>query len=167
MFFKDEVTDVLPLDREHRKKWFNATGLLLGLDAEETEKTLELFNGLLDNWEQYKKYHDIYEYMLPMVRRAINYLYSEDSIIWSIKMDKKRLYVYRHNFSLPDYVEHFDRLYKSSIRNIRDNFKNIDAEAEVCHLCIRDYFYHLSNVSKAEDYESIIRDTKLTKLIEE
>jgi hypothetical protein len=167
MFFKDEVTDVLPLDRQHRMKWFNATGLLMGLNAEEIEKTLEIFNELLDNWEQYKKYHDIYEYMLPMVRRAINYLYSEDGIIWSIKMDKKRLYVYRHNFSLPDYVEHFDRLYKSSIKNIRDNFKNIDAEAEVRHLCIRDYFYHLSNVSKTEDYESIIRDTKLTKLIEE
>ena len=42
MFFKDEVTDVLHLDRQHRMKWFNATGLLMGLNVEEIEKTLEV-----------------------------------------------------------------------------------------------------------------------------
>jgi len=166
MYFKDEVTDVLPLDKEHRKKWFNATGLLAGLDAIETEKTLEILNDLLDNWERYKRYHDIYEYMLPMLRRAINYLYSDESMIWSIKKDKKRTFVYRYNFNLLNYVEHFNSIFVKNQEYFQETFKNIDAQAELCHLCIRDYFYKLAEDSKTEDYESIIRDLNINRIIE-
>ena len=114
MYFRDEVTDLLGLDKEHRVKWFDATGLLMGLTPEEREKTIELFHSLLDNWETYKKYHDIYEFMLPMVRRAINYLYSDESMIWSIKKDNKRTFVYRYNFDLLKYFEHFNSLFISN-----------------------------------------------------
>jgi len=166
MYFKDEVTDVLPLDKEHRKTWFVTTGLLSGLDAIETEKTLEIFNNLLDNWEMYKKYHDIYEYMLPMLRRAINYLYSDESMIWSIKRDEKRTFVYRYNFNLLNYIEHFNSIFVKNQESFQENFKNIDAQAELCHLCIRDYFYKLAEDSKPEDYESIIRDLNINRIIE-
>ena len=167
MFSKDEITDILPLDKEHRKKWFNATGLLTGLDEEERGKILEIFNELLDNWDIYKKYNDIYGYMMPMLRRAINYLYSDECLIWTIKKDEKRLFVYRHNFNLLDYVEHFNSLFLKMKKIFTDTFANIDAEVELCHLCIRDYFYHLATISKSEDYISILRDKRINNIIDE
>ena len=166
MYFKDEVTDLLGLDKQHRKKWFEATGLLSGLNEEENSQTIELFNLLLDNWETYKKYHDIYEFMMPMLRRAINYLYSDESMIWSIKRDEKRLFVFRHNFNLLNYIEHFNGIFVRNRESFQETFKNIDAQAELCHLCIRDYFYKLAEESKANDYESIIRDLKINTIIE-
>jgi hypothetical protein len=166
MYFESEVTDLLNLDEYHRKKWFESTGLLSGLNAEEIEKTLEIFNLLLDNWETYKKYDKIYEFMLPMLRRAINYLYSDESMIWSIKKDDKRTFVFRYNFNLFDFIEHFNNLFVINRESFRENFKNIDSEAELCHLCVRDYFYKLAKLSKSEDYDSIVRDLKIKKIIE-
>ena len=167
MYFKDEITDILPLDKEHRRKWFQATGLLMGLNVEESQKTLDIFNELLDNWELYKKYNEIYEYMLPMLRRAISYLYSDECIIWSIKSDKKRLEVYRLNFNLLEYIDHFNNLFIKNKVSFIDNFVNIDAEAELCHLCIRDYFYHLSKISSSEDYLSILREKRINNILDE
>lgn len=166
MYFESEVLDILPLDSEHREKWFSATGLLSGLNKEERVQTLILFNLLLDNWETYKKYDKIYEYMMPMVRRAINYLYSDESMIWSIKKDDKRAFVYRYNFNLLEYVEHFNIIFVKNQESFQETFKNIDGQAELCHLCIRDYFYKLANESKSEDYGSIIRDLKINNIIE-
>jgi len=165
MFFKDEIVDILPLDKEHRRKWFSATGLLMGLNVEEVEKTLDIFNELLDNWEIYKKYNEIYDYMLPMLRRAINYLYSDECLIWSIKSDKKRLTVYRLNFDLLEYVEHFNSLFIKNKENFLNNFVNIDAEAELCHLCIRDYFYRLAKISSSEDYISLLREKRINAIV--
>lgn len=165
MLFRDEIPDLLKLNRQHREKWFNSTGLLSGLNEEERLQTLNLFNLLLDNWETYKKYDKIYEYMLPMVRRAINYLYSDESMIWSIKKDNKRLFVYRHNFNLSEYIEHFNSIFVKNEKSFQETFKNIDGPAELCHLCIRDYFYKLAEDSKAKDYDSIIRDIKINTII--
>ncbi len=165
MSFRDEIIYLLISNRQHREKWFSETGLLSGLNEVEILETLNLFNLLLDNWETYKKYDKIYEYMLPMLRRAINYLYSDESMIWSIKKDNKRLFVYRHNFNLLEYIEHFNSIFVKNEKSFQETFKNIDGTAELCHLCIRDYFYKLASESKSEDYDSIIRDININKII--
>ena len=164
-YFKDEITDLLPLDKQHRENWLSSTGFLTGLNEVERLQTLHLFELLLNNWQLYRKYDKIYEFMIPMIRRAINYLYSEESMIWSIKRDDKRLFVYRHNFKLLDYVNHFNEIFVKNEHSFQETFQNIDAQAELCHLCIRDYFYKLAKESKTEDYEIILRDLKINSII--
>lgn len=164
MRFEDEIIDVLPLDIEHRKKWFSATGILHGLNSEEVEKTLELFNKVLDNWDRYKKYN-ISEYVLPMIRKSIHYLYSDESIIWSFKSDSNRLKVYRLKFNIEEYFKHFNYIFNRNINQFKNEFSNIDAEAELFNLCIKDYFTKLSNDSLSEDYISTIRDLNINTIL--
>jgi len=164
MFFKESIQELIS-NKDKREEWVNTSGLLVNLTDNQKQKLFELFNDVLNNWEEFKKYEIIYEFIPPMLRQAISYLDIDANMPYSVKSNKKKTFVYLWKFNLNNYLNHFNELYTSSSTSFSKIFLNIDIEAELCHLCIRDYFYKLAKESKVEDYESIIRDNKINEII--
>jgi len=167
MYFSEEVNYLVDLDSEHREKWLSATGLLVGLEEEEKKIALSFFDIILNDWEHFKKYEQIYEFFPPMIRRAVNFLYTKNDMIWSVQRDDRRLFVFRNKFNIYDFVDHFNRIFTDFKDQFQTKFVYLDSDAELCHLSIRDYFYKLAEESKTEDYLQIKRDIQIKNLIDE
>jgi hypothetical protein len=165
MFFKDYIDKLINSSEVEREDWLEISGFFGGISKSQKEKMIELFNQLLNNWSRYEKFISICEYMLPMIRQAASYLDIDGNMPYTVKSNNKKVFVYNYNFDLDKYLEHFHELFNVSSDQFLKIFINIDVEAELCHLCIRDYFYSLAKSSKVELYDSIVREINIDKII--
>ena len=162
-FTHDLVEDLLPLNDEHRKKWLDLNGYLLGSNVDESDKIRELFSIILNNWEIYKVYQ-ISTYFIDICRQAVYHLYSEEKLDWRIKDNELKLFVYRSRFRLIDLIDHIEKIMSTCLSNLRDVFKSLSIEYELCKLSLKDYFEELYLTSDTSIDN--VRDLKIKNVIE-
>lgn len=168
----NNLIDLVEFDKPHREMWFKAGGILLGMNEQEKYEFLNLFNGILDDPNFMSKWGAIVEHIESLVRNAAFYLHSKMSFGNSQNPNEsglsylsKRTFVYRYNFNIEDYLESFSTCFLESIDIFKKYFSNINSDLELRNLFMKNYFKGLWDNSKVEDYERILREVNLNKIL--
>lgn len=163
-----DILDFVEATSERRWELFLTKGHYSPLDNSEVVLfTQEFLSDFFDNWDRWKDEKDMWEYYLPLLRRAALHLWDSNHILWSVKTNPKRLSIYRMKFDLNEFIDHFIKVFRTSQENFSEIFPNLESDPNSFNLSIKDYFWKLaSSCSNEDEYELIVRKNKIKQILQ-